>query len=155
VEVLLVRHGLAGSKARWKGDDRDRPLSPKGVHQAQWLAGVLVPLAPTRIFSSPYLRCRQSVEPTAEKLGLPVTNAAALVPAAGHEAIAYVKRLGRSRERSMIVCTHGEVIAEVLAGLAIEAGKKLRPKPPGQKGGLWVMDLDGNRLVRARYTPPG
>ena len=32
--VLLVRHGDAGDRDRWQGDDRVRPLSPQGRRQA-------------------------------------------------------------------------------------------------------------------------
>jgi 8-oxo-dGTP diphosphatase len=155
VEVLLIRHGNAGSKARWAGDDRDRPLSVKGTRQAKWLVDAVVPFSPRRIVSSPYLRCRETVAPMADKLGIPVVTEEALVPDADEEATAYVERIGRSRQRVVVLCTHGEVIGQVLGTLAGSAGVKLRPKPPGQKGGLWVLDMRAGRLVRARYTPPG
>ena len=40
--VLMVRHGTAGSKSRYKGDDRKRPLDKHGRAQAESLVGVLL-----------------------------------------------------------------------------------------------------------------
>jgi len=40
--VLIVRHGTAGSKSRYKGDDRKRPLDKHGRAQAESLVGVLL-----------------------------------------------------------------------------------------------------------------
>jgi 8-oxo-dGTP diphosphatase len=40
--VLIVRHGTAGSKSRYKGDDRKRPLDKRGRAQAESLVGVLL-----------------------------------------------------------------------------------------------------------------
>ena len=40
--VLIVRHGTAGSKSRYKGDDRMRPLDKRGRAQAESLVGQLL-----------------------------------------------------------------------------------------------------------------
>ena len=32
--ILLVRHGKAGSRSQWDGDDDERPLSSSGREQA-------------------------------------------------------------------------------------------------------------------------
>jgi 8-oxo-(d)GTP phosphatase len=156
VEVLLVRHGHAGSKERWQGDDRARPLSAKGYGQAEWLASVLIPLEPTAIVSSPYLRCLQTVEPTAAKLDLDISTSDQLVPDAGSGSVDYLERLGRSRRHQIVVvCTHGEIIGDALSTLADRADLRLKPKPPGQKGGLWTIELRAGVLRQAHYTPPG
>ena len=39
--VLIVRHGTAGSKSRFSGDDKMRPLDKKGRAQAEALVGQL------------------------------------------------------------------------------------------------------------------
>lgn len=56
--LLLVRH----AHADWQPDET-RPLSEVGRRDAARVAGVLSPLAPTSIYSSPYRRARQTVEP--------------------------------------------------------------------------------------------
>ncbi len=40
--VLVVRHGTAGSKSRYRGDDSKRPLDKKGRAQAEALVGQLL-----------------------------------------------------------------------------------------------------------------
>jgi len=65
VPLLLVRHAKAGHRKDWDGDDRARPLSRAGITQARKLVPVLSPSAPTRLLSSPYTRCVQSLEPLA------------------------------------------------------------------------------------------
>ena len=45
--VLIVRHGTAGSKSRYKGDDRKRPLDKHGRAQAESLVGQLLAFGAT------------------------------------------------------------------------------------------------------------
>ena len=61
----VVRHAKAGSRGHWTGDDRLRPLSSKGFKQAEELVKLLRRFSITAIYSSPYLRCVQTVEPLA------------------------------------------------------------------------------------------
>jgi 8-oxo-dGTP diphosphatase len=72
--VALVRHAKAGSRSQWKGDDELRPLSGSGREQAQQLARLLPLFGPDRLVTAPPLRCRQTIEPLAEALGLPITE---------------------------------------------------------------------------------
>ena len=76
--IYLVRHAKAGSRKAWTGDDELRPLSKAGRAQARALAKRLAADGITRIFSSPYVRCRQTVEPLAERSGVPVEASEAL-----------------------------------------------------------------------------
>ena len=41
VTIFLIRHGKAGSRREWDGDDSLRPLSRPGVAQAQGLVPLL------------------------------------------------------------------------------------------------------------------
>lgn len=63
--MLLVRHACAGSRAEWRGDDRLRPLDERGRKQADALVDALSAYPLSRILSSPYDRCVQTVEPLA------------------------------------------------------------------------------------------
>ena len=47
-----------------------RPLSEGGCIQAQQVSNILMPTNPSAIYSSPYTRARQTVEPLAERAGL-------------------------------------------------------------------------------------
>jgi 8-oxo-(d)GTP phosphatase len=108
--MLLVRHGHAGTKEGWEGDDLLRPLDARGMRQARRLVEVLVPLEPNHIVSSPYLRCLQTMEPLAMKTGLEVTEDAGLTPNAGAGAVDLVRTLSTSGTDRVVVCTHGEVM---------------------------------------------
>jgi broad specificity phosphatase PhoE len=70
--LYFVRHAKAGSRTRWEGNDRERPLSKSGRNQAEALDSVLGPNAISAIWSSPYLRCVQTVEPLAKARKLKV-----------------------------------------------------------------------------------
>jgi broad specificity phosphatase PhoE len=173
VRMLLVRHGHAGTKEGWADDDRLRPLDARGRRQAKHLVGVIVPMDPTRLISSPHLRCLQTMEPIAEKSGLVVEEDLSLIPNAGAQAIDLIRALSSpdpasssqpsSANRSpssdpssrIVVCTHGEVIGDVLAVLAREDGVRLSRRPPGLKGCVWVLDFHKGKVATARYISPG
>ena len=74
VELYLVRHAHAGDAARWTGDDARRPLSAKGRLQADRLARHIAALQLDLevIVSSPKVRARETAEPIARALGMPV-----------------------------------------------------------------------------------
>src|ERR1700677_2556209 len=81
--VLLVRHGHAGAKRQWHGDDGFRPLDAQGLAQAAALVDLLTPRGPPRILSSPFLRCVQTVTPLADAYGIPIERSPSVVPEAG------------------------------------------------------------------------
>ena len=73
-QIILVRH----AHADWVPNNEARPLSAQGRKDAESLVPVLVETAPDVIYSSPYARARQTVEPTARALGLPIQEAGGL-----------------------------------------------------------------------------
>src|SRR5258708_31534995 len=83
ITLYFVRHAKAGSRGHWQGDDRLRPLSKKGVKQAQDLIDVFKPFNASAIYSSPYLRCVQTVEPLAQDRGLEIQETPALAEGRG------------------------------------------------------------------------
>jgi 8-oxo-dGTP diphosphatase len=154
--MVLVRHGHAGTKEGWAGDDRLRPLDARGQRQAKHLVGVLVPMQPTRVISSPYLRCRQTMEPVEAETGLVVEVDDALTPNAGPHALRLIRTLSSSELSGRIVlCTHGEVIGDVLTALAREDKVALSRRTPGLKGCAWVLDFHRSKVATARYIGPG
>jgi 2,3-bisphosphoglycerate-dependent phosphoglycerate mutase len=66
--LYLLRH--AQSAASLEVEEAQWPLSRLGKRQATALADLLAPLNIRRVYSSPYLRARQTIEPFAEKAGL-------------------------------------------------------------------------------------
>jgi phosphohistidine phosphatase SixA len=74
VQLYLLRHAHAGDPAKWTGPDERRPLSAKGRLQAERLAHHLAALHVDldAIVSSPKVRARETAEPVARALHLPV-----------------------------------------------------------------------------------
>jgi 8-oxo-(d)GTP phosphatase len=141
--LLLVRHGRAGDKSAWDGPDDLRPLDGKGRRQAARLAEVLPLFAPTAVLTARRTRCRETVEPLAERLGLAVEDCPELGeeefsadPQAG---LAVVEQLLES-PGATVVCSQGGAIPSVLLSLGVRwAGAAGRPYPPAAKGSTWAL----------------
>ena len=151
MRLVLVRHGHAGTKEGWDGDDRLRPLDARGRRQAEHLVEVVVPMAPARLLSSPYIRCLQTMELIAAKTGLVVNEEAALTPNDGPDAMACIRALTASEPSgAIVVCTHGEVIGDVLATLARETASASVVARPGSRGACGT-----STCARTRWSPHG
>jgi 8-oxo-dGTP diphosphatase len=148
--VLLVRHAHAGQRRDWDGDDRLRPLTARGRRQALALVAALEPWSPQRILSSPYLRCLQTVEPLADSLNLRVEPTEDLAEGNGAGALQLVRTLA---DEKVAVCTHGDVIPEILVPLVDEDRLDLGPDPRQAKGSVWVLEAQSGRFQRAIYVP--
>ena len=142
--ILLVRHAKAGSRRGWKGPDRRRPLSKAGFQQADRLVDLLLPYKPTRVVSSPYLRCIQTVEPVAEKIGADVEKASALAEFASLRSL--MKLLKDADKEVSVLCSHGDMIPAALEALGV------RWRDRCTKGSTWVLSLAA--VSDARYLPP-
>jgi 8-oxo-(d)GTP phosphatase len=75
ISIYLLRHADAGDAETWDGDDDVRPLSDKGVRQAERLGLhlALSHFAPDIIPSSPKLRASQTADIVGAAIGKPVT----------------------------------------------------------------------------------
>lgn len=152
--LYLVRHAHAGRRDAWVGPDGHRPLSEKGRRRADELAEQLAGLGIARILSSPLVRCVETVDPLAERLGLPVEHSEALREGAALAAgIALVEELAASGTVAAL-CSHGDVIPELLAGLA-RRGARLDPDGAVPKGSVWVLHVRDGEVVEAAYAGVG
>ncbi|MFN2608817.1 MAG: histidine phosphatase family protein [Acidimicrobiales bacterium] len=150
--VYLVRHGKAGSRRDWSGPDRERPLTDGGQDQARALVTLLADQRLAAVVSSPYLRCVQTVEPLAAKVGVRVEESPALAEGADLEAtLELVRRLAPD---GAVLCTHGDVIPAVLDALATQDGADVGPEWRWAKGSVWELEGAHGRIVTARYVPP-
>ncbi len=71
---ILLRHASAGSRERWHGEDRERPLDELGRRQAQALVPVLDAYRIEEVVSADVLRCLDTVGPSAASRGLTVDS---------------------------------------------------------------------------------
>lgn len=150
--MVLIRHADASDRASWSGPDLTRPLCSHGRRQAQRLAELVGPWSPQRVLSSPYARCVQTVAPLAGALGLRTEISQVLAEGAGHDALTLVRGM---LDEKVALCTHGDVIVEILVALADEDRLDLRPVPHQGRGSAWVLEADRGRFVKATYIPPG
>jgi 8-oxo-dGTP diphosphatase len=151
--VLIVRHGTAGSKSRFSGDDKIRPLDKKGRAQAEALVAELSSFGATDVYAADRVRCHQTVEPLAEELGVTINNE----PTLTEEAYADSPKRGRRRvlqiagsHRTPVICTQGKVIPDLIAWWCERDG--VRPdKSRNRKGSTWVLSLAEGRLIAADH----
>ena len=62
VPVIIVRHGKAEARKLWKGSDENRPITPRGAAAAYALNRELACFNPTRLATSPWVRCQETLE---------------------------------------------------------------------------------------------
>jgi phosphohistidine phosphatase SixA len=129
--ILLIRHASAGDRKRWTGDDRSRPLDEKGRRQAAELVATLAGYPIEQLLSSPYVRCTETLAPLAKARGLEIEEASELAEGAARSD---VMRLLDERNGSVVaLCTHGDVVEEVLGGEI-------------PKGAIKVLEAEGESL---------
>jgi 8-oxo-dGTP diphosphatase len=162
--VVLVPHCASVSRDGWTGDHHDRPLSDAGREQARALAQRIGPDIDA-IYSSPALRCRETVQPLSAAAGLPVGELSELYEAVGFRepaawvdgvyapmgeavagawiagrALGGLARLSRRYPGGRVVaCSHGDVIPVLLSLLAGAYGTPV-PAVVG-RGGWYTLEF--------------
>ena len=148
--IYFVRHAKAGSRSHWTGDDRKRPLSKKGIKQAEGLIDEFKPRKITAIYSSPYLRCVQTVEPLARDRELEVQEKTSL--AEGHGLKGAYEFISDEKLDDAVLCTHGDIVWELVEDLVRR--RVIRPGDGGyDKGATWMIEVDRGSPARARFIP--
>jgi 8-oxo-dGTP diphosphatase len=157
--MLLVRHAMAHSRDEWRGPDELRILDNTGWAQVAALRSLLPLFGADRVYSSPVVRCVQTVQDLAADLGTPVVEDP-LLSEQGYQrneddALAKVREIA-SAGGTAVVCSQGRVIPGLLARLAADSALRM-PQPESAKGSVWVLSFaSGNappHLVAAYYIP--
>ena len=161
--MILLRHAAAVPKKVWREaghDDLARPLSDLGHEQARALSELLRTFAPAQVVSSAARRCLETVTPYAEKAGVPVVSEPAFTVdsrakdhggddwMATRDARLRIAEVVHSR-RPVIICAHRQNLAWMLAEACEIAGAPVPDGPPLQRGGFWVLQFGGGRLMSA------
>ncbi len=149
--LYLVRHAKAGSRHDFSGDDRLRPLSASGRRQADLLAARFATLGVTTLISSPYVRCIQTLQPTATAVDTTVETDVCL--SEGRSFVGVLDLLSTLPDAS-VVCSHGDVIPETISALE-RRGCEFVSAPEWRKGSVWVLQRDDRgEFVTAEAWPP-
>jgi len=157
---ILVRHGSAGERASWQGDDHERPLDDLGDQQAEALVPLLSSYGIQRVMSADVLRCMETIGPYAGHAGLsvesePLVSEAGYAEAPGH-ALERLLEIARSAVPS-VVCSQGKTLPPLLADACTELGSAPPTDARFRKGGLCVMhlaDADSPHLMVAEFFDP-
>ena len=148
----LVRHASAGDRHAWRGNDNARPLDAVGHAQAEAIASALAAAPVRRILSSPSVRCIQTIEPLATKLGIDIEISAELAEGAdGWRTEALLERLCGQAGDS-VLCSHGDVIPEVLWRLSYR-GVEVNPTRC-KKASVWELHVSDGAVSHGVYRSP-
>jgi 8-oxo-dGTP pyrophosphatase MutT (NUDIX family)/phosphohistidine phosphatase SixA len=155
--VLLLRHASAGSRSKWSGDDRLRPLDEAGEEQAEELVRLLSRFEVDEILSADYVRCVETVRPLSESIGAAVKENTLLseegIPGHEQDAVDLIRNLGRPG-RAAVACSQSGVIDEIVERLSTADGLEVEEPLNLKKGGVWALSFDDHKLVDAEKLPP-
>ena len=151
--LVILRHASAGDKYQWREADSLRPLDAAGRREAAALTGLLHAYGPLQVISSATARCLETVLPYARLTRASIgTDPAFTVGDTGPEAA--VARLLTLAGTPAVVCTHGEIVSELVTGLCKELGEKVPDDPSLRKAEFWVGHLtDSSMPALERHSP--
>lgn len=152
MKLLLVRHGRAGHRSEWDGDDSARPLSRRGRKQAEGITALLKDHRIDRILSSPYVRCVQTVDTLAATLGMKVEESDEFAEGNSYKAIEVVRGFAEGNA-NVVVCSHGDVIPDIVEHLVRADAMSLPDLQGWAKGSTWVLTAKDGRFDSALYLP--
>jgi 8-oxo-dGTP diphosphatase len=95
----------------------------------------------TALISSPALRCIQTLEPLADRLGIKIEVDERLAEGSPFEHALAVVRDAPDRA---LLCSHGDVVTDLIEALA-RRGMELTTAPDWRKATLWVLDGEADR----------
>ena len=148
--VYLVRHAKAGERRVWEGSDVERPLSSKGWKQARSVSARLAKMGASSLYSSPYVRCVQTLEPLSELIGTDIVLDERLEEDRPFEPV--LDLLGEV-DSGAVLCSHGDIIPAVLKAL-VRRGLEVESEADWRKATVWVLKRKGDRITRGKVWPP-
>jgi broad specificity phosphatase PhoE len=151
--IILVRHADAGGRQAFDGPDAGRPLSKKGWKQARRIAASLGDVRFDRLLSGPATRCRQTLEPLAEALGLDVDEEPMLNEGAAGDVALDTLLTITDTAPTIAACSHGDVIPRTVT----EAGRRgatISGQASQPKASWYELETDGHDVVAVTYHPP-
>ncbi len=149
--IHLVRHASAGSRDTFDPDDAKRNLDKTGEQQREAIRTLLMDHPITRIGSSNFTRCVETVQPLAERLGIPIEREVALIE--GSHPDRTVGLIHDLQQEAAVLCTHSDVIGDLIRQL-FEAGVPMNGPMKWAKGSIWMLRTIEGRVVSGEYIAP-
>ena len=103
-----------------------------------------------RLFSSPYVRCAQTLRPAAKQLALDVEPTDALAEGAGLRDALWL--VSQHLDDNVALCSHGDVLGDLLHHYASQ-GIELQGDRV-EKASIWVLHVKDADVRKATYLPP-
>ncbi|MHC6592215.1 NUDIX hydrolase [Arthrobacter sp. C152] len=119
--LIVLRHAKAKPRSSWSKAEGERPLAATGTRQAQAVGRLLQAWKPSRVVTSPWLRCVATVAPYAKTSGAKVKLVEALTEHRHHRSprkTASVVEALFDKQRTVVVCTHRPALPTVLRQVA-------------------------------------
>lgn len=169
--VIIVRHGKAESRKSWKGTDANRPITPRGAAAAFALNRELACYNPTRLATSPWMRCQETLQVLSWQTDRPMIHIDELTEDAfARDPNASWKRFEQEIHQTLIensataVCMHRPVIGGMFDHLRTMCASKTLAKkliakspymPTGNAIALFVTGTpDGPRIIDIQKVAP-
>lgn len=149
--VVVVRHA-----ERSTDDPRDPSLSEAGRERARVLATVLKDAGVTDIYTTHYKRTRQTAEPLAQQLGVPILER----PINATNSATYARDLAqeistKSAGKAVLVVGHSNTVPEIVTALS---GHAVAPMTEAEYDHIFVVVIRPSgpaRLMQLRFGRPG
>lgn len=157
VPVILMRHASAGSKQEWPHGDELRPLDDAGREVAATLADLLGSFGTARVVSSATARCVETVLPYVRRTGADVRVDEAFTVRPGARPTSDRER---ARDALMdllddgvptIVCTHGELVGELVDAACKRLETATPEQPSLRKGAFWALHTASGTLASIEH----
>ncbi|GAB3837729.1 histidine phosphatase family protein [Micromonospora andamanensis] len=146
-EIVLVRHARSVPPTADGPDEFTRPLTTDGLRQAQELVAVLTEPRPAAVWSSPYRRAIQTVQPTADALGLPVRTLTELRE--WDDGLSFTEVWESHYVRSWANLSYARPGGESLEQLGIRAVEAVRTLVRHNRGRVVLVGGHGTFICRA------
>jgi 8-oxo-dGTP pyrophosphatase MutT (NUDIX family) len=142
--LVIARHGSAGDRSGWAGDDLLRPLDEIGVEQAVVLDAILAAYDIKAVHSADVLRCVETVAAYAGQIGVEVVQEHAMSETGfDPDDLIGVDRVIELAVSGVptVISSQRPAMPGLIAGLLTALGGAVPPDLSTRKGGFWVFHL--------------
>jgi len=102
------------------------------------------------LYSSPYVRCVQTLEPLSKLIGAEIVIDERLEEDRAFEPV--LDLLGEV-DSGAVLCSHGDIIPAVLQAL-VRRGMEVESDADWRKATVWVLKRKGDRITKGKVWPP-